>query len=122
MNIMLGDSVHQHAESRLVQAEERRNLAEDALRESEEKYRMLLDGIQDYAIFMMDPRGQIVSWNAGAELVKGYKAEQILVNKKRARDVPIETLSRYSFIVRMDVARQLDMLPPVALFNYATVR
>jgi len=52
----------------------------------------------------------------------GYKAEQILVNKKRARDVPIETLSRYSFIVRMDVARQLDMLPPVALFNYATVR
>lgn len=52
----------------------------------------------------------------------GYKAEQILVKKMRARDIPIETLSRYSFIVRMEVAKQLDMLPPVSLFNYATIR
>jgi PAS domain S-box-containing protein len=51
---------------------------EEALRESEERYRMLLDGIQDYAIFMMDPRGDIVSWNAGAERIKGYRAEQII--------------------------------------------
>jgi PAS domain S-box-containing protein len=51
---------------------------EDALRESEERYRMLLDGIQDHAIFMMDPRGQIVSWNAGAERVKGYRADEII--------------------------------------------
>ena len=56
----------------------RRGLAEEALRESEEKYRMLLDGVQDYAIFMMDPRGQVVSWNAGAERIKGYTAEQII--------------------------------------------
>src|SRR6202166_4966591 len=41
-------------------------------------YRMLLDGVQDYAIFMMDPRGQIVSWNAGAERIKGYTADQII--------------------------------------------
>jgi PAS domain S-box-containing protein len=39
---------------------------------------MLLDGIQNYAIFMMDPRGQIVSWNAGAERIKGYTADQII--------------------------------------------
>lgn len=52
----------------------------------------------------------------------GYKAEQILVKKQRARDIPIETLSRYSFIVRMDVAKQLDVLPPVSLFNYAVMR
>ena len=52
----------------------------------------------------------------------GYKAEQILVKKQRARDIPIETLSRYSFIVRMDVAKRLDFLPPVSLFNYATIR
>ena len=45
---------------------------------SEEKYRMLLDGVQDYAIFMMDPQGRVVSWNAGAERIKGYKAEQII--------------------------------------------
>jgi PAS domain S-box-containing protein len=39
---------------------------------------MLLDGIQNYAIFMMDPRGQILSWNAGAERIKGYSADQII--------------------------------------------
>ena len=39
---------------------------------------MLLDGIQDYAIFMMDPQGQIVSWNAGAERIKGYRADEII--------------------------------------------
>jgi len=54
------------------------NLAEDAFRDCEEKYRMLLDGIEDYAIFMIDPQGQIVSWNAGAERIKGYKAEEII--------------------------------------------
>src|SRR6202051_3837619 len=54
------------------------NLADDAFRDSEEKYRMLLDAIEDYAIFMIDPQGQILSWNAGAERIKGYKAEEII--------------------------------------------
>src|SRR5580700_8424067 len=54
------------------------NLADDALRDSEEKYRMLLDAIEDYAIFMIDPQGQVLSWNAGAERIKGYKAEEII--------------------------------------------
>jgi PAS domain S-box-containing protein len=53
-------------------------LAEEALRDSEEKYRMLLDGVQGYAIFMLDPQGLVVSWNAGAERLKGYTAEQII--------------------------------------------
>jgi PAS domain S-box-containing protein len=39
---------------------------------------MLLDAIEDYAIFMMDPHGQIVSWNAGAERIKGYRADEIM--------------------------------------------
>src|ERR1700730_1050072 len=51
---------------------------EETLRGSEEKYRMLVDGVRDYAIFMLDLRGQILSWNAGAEKVKGYKAEEII--------------------------------------------
>jgi diguanylate cyclase (GGDEF)-like protein/PAS domain S-box-containing protein len=55
-----------------------RGRAERALGDSEEKYRMLLDGVQDYAIFMLDPLGQVVSWNAGAERIKGYTAEQII--------------------------------------------
>jgi PAS domain S-box-containing protein len=50
----------------------------EALRDSEEKYQMLLDGIQNYSIFIMDPRGQILSWNAGAERIKGYSADEII--------------------------------------------
>jgi PAS domain S-box-containing protein len=71
-------SVRKNAEKHLAQIEVGRRVMEDALRESEERYRMLLDGIQNYAIFMMDPRGQIVSWNAGAERIKGYTADQII--------------------------------------------
>ena len=55
-----------------------RLLAAEALRDSEEKYRTLLDSAQDYAIFMLDAQGQVVSWNAGAERIKGYKAEEII--------------------------------------------
>jgi PAS domain S-box-containing protein len=56
----------------------KRGRTEETLRDSEEKYRMLVDGVRDYAIFMLDLRGQILSWNAGAEKVKGYKAEEII--------------------------------------------
>jgi PAS domain S-box-containing protein len=54
-----------------------RELAE-ALRESEERYQLLLDGIQNYAIFMMDTQGRILSWNVGAERIKGYSSDQII--------------------------------------------
>src|ERR1700694_3052074 len=50
-------SVRKDAETHLAQIEAGRRLTEEALRESEERYRMLLDGIQNYALFMMDPRG-----------------------------------------------------------------
>jgi PAS domain S-box-containing protein len=56
----------------------RREVAEEALRDSEEKYRLLLDGVQDYAIFMLDQEGRVASWNAGAERIKGYKADEII--------------------------------------------
>ena len=55
-----------------------REMTEKALRDSEEQYRMLVDGVQDYAILMLDPQGRVVSWSAGAERVKGYKAEEII--------------------------------------------
>jgi PAS domain S-box-containing protein len=55
-----------------------RAMAERSLRDSEAKYRMLLDGIQDYAIFMLGPQGLVVSWNAGAERINGYTAEQVI--------------------------------------------
>jgi PAS domain S-box-containing protein len=55
-----------------------RRLAERQLVESQERLRLLIDGVQDYAIFMMDPQGIIISWNPGAERIKGYTAEEIL--------------------------------------------
>src|SRR3984893_10862854 len=56
----------------------RRGVAEEGFRVSEEKFKLLLDGVQDYAIFMLDPQGQVASWNAGAERIKGYRAKEIL--------------------------------------------
>jgi PAS domain S-box-containing protein len=56
----------------------RRLQIEDALRTSDEQYRMLVDGIEDYAIFMVDIEGKIVTWNAGAQRIKGYKAQEII--------------------------------------------
>ena len=56
----------------------RRGLAEEGFRVSEEKFKLLLDGVQDYAIFMLGPLGQVASWNAGAERIKGYGAKEIL--------------------------------------------
>ncbi|MCC8250419.1 PAS domain-containing sensor histidine kinase [Saccharothrix luteola] len=52
--------------------------AEEALRASEERFRLLVQGVIDYAIFMLDPTGRVISWNAGAERIKGYSAEEIV--------------------------------------------
>ena len=71
-------SMRRDAERHLTQMESRRRLTEEALRESEERYRMLIDGVHDHAIYMMDTRGQVVSWNAGAQRIKGYGADEII--------------------------------------------
>jgi len=55
-----------------------RNLAERTLRDSEERFRLLVQGVQEYAIFQLDPMGHVVSWNAGAERLKGYASEEII--------------------------------------------
>src|SRR3954469_5189723 len=52
-----------------------RRRVESELRESEERYRILVQGVQDYAIFMLDPEGRIASWNDGARRIKGYAPE-----------------------------------------------
>ncbi|MCF1465714.1 PAS domain S-box protein [Agrobacterium vitis] len=51
---------------------------EEALRESEERFRLLVDGVHDYGIFGLDADGTVVSWNAGAERIKGYRADEII--------------------------------------------
>jgi PAS domain S-box-containing protein len=55
-----------------------RSKLEEEVKRSEEKVRLMVEGIQDYAIFMLDPDGKVASWNAGAEKIKGYKAEEII--------------------------------------------
>jgi PAS domain S-box-containing protein len=55
-----------------------RENTERALRESEETFRLLVSCVQDYAIFMLDLDGNVASWNAGAERIKGYSAEEII--------------------------------------------
>jgi PAS domain S-box-containing protein len=55
-----------------------RRKAEDELRASEERFRMLVSGVQDYAIFLLDPEGNVVTWNAGAQRIKGYTADEIV--------------------------------------------
>lgn len=48
------------------------------LKESEERFRLLIEDVKEYAIFMMDPKGNVMSWNRGAEAIKGYKADEII--------------------------------------------
>lgn len=55
-----------------------RKTAEETLRESEERVRVIVDGARDYAMFMLDPQGRVLSWNIGAERVKGYRASEIV--------------------------------------------
>ncbi len=73
---------------------------ESALRESEQSYRLLIEGVHDYAIYMLDTHGRVRNWNIGAERIKQYKAGEIVgqhfsifyTEEDRANDVPIRAL------------------------------
>jgi PAS domain S-box-containing protein len=62
------------AEDSTLEAERRREL----LRRNEQHFRSLVEGMRDYAIFTLDPKGRVASWNAGAERLEGYKSEEIV--------------------------------------------
>ncbi|MDY0743436.1 PAS domain S-box protein [Paucibacter sp. R3-3] len=55
-----------------------RRETEAALRRTQEQFRLLVQGVTDYAIYMLDLQGRVVSWNAGAEHIKGYQADEIV--------------------------------------------
>ena len=54
-----------------------RDEAVEKLRQSEERFRLLVEGVHDYAIYMLDPAGMVITWNAGAKRITGYTAEEI---------------------------------------------
>ncbi|MBA5801045.1 hybrid sensor histidine kinase/response regulator [Rhizobium changzhiense] len=55
-----------------------RRAAEQTIRQSEEQFRRLVQGVSDYAIYMLDPDGNVSSWNFGAERIKGYRPHEII--------------------------------------------
>ena len=55
-----------------------REAAEQTLRRSEEQFRLLVQSVTNYAIYMLDPEGHVTSWNSGAERIKGYKADEVI--------------------------------------------
>ncbi len=65
----------------------------EPLRQSEERFRLLVESVRDYAIFMLDPKGFVLTWNAGAERFKGYRAHEI-IGQHFSRFYPSEALAR----------------------------
>ena len=70
----LNQTLEQRAEQRALQLA----ASTAKLEETERRFRLLVEGVTDYAIYMLDPDGQIVNWNPGAERIKGYTREEII--------------------------------------------
>ncbi len=82
-----------------------RRAAQEELRDSEQRFRLLVQGVTDYAIYMLSPQGEITNWNVGAERIKGYTQEEVVGShyrrffseEDRAASVPeraLETAAR----------------------------
>jgi len=83
-------------------SESKTSAVHKALRASEQQFQLLVQGVKDYAIFMLDPQGRITTWNSGAERIKGYRAEEIIgehfsrfyTQEDQREDVPMRSLLR----------------------------
>jgi PAS domain S-box-containing protein len=65
-------------EKRIEERTQEIQAAYNRLEESDRRFRILVNGVTDYAIYMLDPQGHITNWNAGAERIKGYSADEII--------------------------------------------
>src|SRR5580698_3564404 len=75
------------------------------LRQSEERFRLLVENVRDYAIFMLDPGGHVLTWNAGAERFKGYRAKEI-IGQHFSRFYPAEALAQNLPAHELEVATE----------------
>jgi PAS domain S-box-containing protein len=66
---------------------------EEEVRQNEEHFRLMVEAVQDYAIFMLDPDGRVASWNAGAERIKGYRPSEI-IGQHFSRFYPPDSVAR----------------------------
>ncbi|MGO9020200.1 MAG: PAS domain S-box protein [Syntrophobacteraceae bacterium] len=90
------------ANERLRQEIDNRKHAEESLRDSEERFRLFVQEVQDYAIFMVDPEGCVASWNTGAEQIKGYTPDEIIGHhiacfytpEDNEKELPLQLLKR----------------------------
>ena len=78
----------------------------ETLRQSEERFRMLVNSVRDYAIFMLDPEGYVLTWNAGAERFKGYTADEI-IGQHFSRFYPGEAVARGLPAEELEVAARV---------------
>src|ERR1700689_3620599 len=82
-----------------------KRMEKEDLTQSEERFRLLVESVRDYAIFMLDPDGHVLTWNAGAERFKGYRAGEI-IGQHFSRFYPPEALARNLPAHELEVARE----------------
>jgi len=82
-----------------------RRKTEELLRRGEERFRLLLSSVKDYAIFMLDPEGRVMTWNSGAARLKGYSAREI-VGEHFSRFYPPQELDHGKPARELDTARR----------------
>jgi PAS domain S-box-containing protein len=82
-----------------------RKAEDESLRESEERFRLLVDGVQDYAIYLLSPDGIVTSWNAGARRIKGYESGEI-IGKHFSRFYTQEDIERGKPWAELAIARE----------------
>ncbi|HEY4000542.1 MAG TPA: ATP-binding protein [Candidatus Xenobia bacterium] len=86
--------------------------SEEALEVSEERFRLLVDSIADYAIFMLDAQGRILTWNTGAQRIKGYSPSEVIgqhysicfTPEDRTRNLPARLMEQAQLLGRVPVA------------------
>jgi len=87
-----------------------RRRAEEALRESEQRFRLLVQGVTDYALYMLSPEGTVTNWNSGAERIKGYAQDEVVGShfsrfytpEEQESGVPARALSTAAGVGRLE--------------------